>query len=78
VLGWDVRICTPEVMLLGAESRIGMPGELLFRRQDDGLLFATFVAENNLLARAVWAMVESLHVRVVKKVLTDARRRLGR
>jgi hypothetical protein len=76
VLGWQVRQSTPELILLGAESRIGMPGELLFLREGDTLLFATFVCQRNLLARAVWAMTEKAHVRMVRQILDQAGRRL--
>ncbi len=76
VLGWDVRRTVPDHVLLGAESRIGMPGELLLKKEGDALLFATFVAQRNLIARAVWAVTEPVHVRVVRDVLDQASRRL--
>ena len=72
VLGWEVRRSTPEVVLLGACSRIGMPGELLFMHEPRGLLFATFVRHDNVLARRMWARVEPTHVRVVRQVLSAA------
>lgn len=76
VLGWEVRAGADEFVLLGAGSRIGMPGELLFKREDHGLLFATFVQHDNLIARAVWAAVEPAHVRIVRDILKHASRRL--
>lgn len=72
VLGWEVRRSTPDVVLLGARSRIGMPGELLFAREPRGLLFATFVEQDNAVARALWARVEAAHVQVVRRVLARA------
>lgn len=63
-------------MLLRADSRIGMPGELLFKPSGKELLFATFVQHNNPLARAIWAAVEPMHVRVVSDILEQAGRRL--
>jgi hypothetical protein len=72
VLGWEVRRSTPEFVLLGADSRIGMPGELLFGLQQHVLLFATFVEFTNPLARAVWAVVEPVHIPVVRSVLERA------
>ena len=75
VLGWAVRNSTPEFVLLGADSRIGMPGELLFKRGHDALLFATFVQQDNLIARTVWAATETAHVRVVRQILEQASRR---
>jgi len=75
VLGWEVRSRTPEVVLLGADSRIGMPGELLFERQRETLLFATFVHHGNPVARALWAGVEPVHVPTVRHLLEHAGRR---
>jgi hypothetical protein len=52
-----------------------MPGELLFKRGHDALLFATFVQQDNLIARTVWAETETAHVRVVRQILEQASRR---
>ena len=49
-----------------------MPGELLFKRERDALLFATFVQHDNPVARAVWAGVEPVHVPIVRRVLEHA------
>jgi hypothetical protein len=76
VLGWEVRGSTPDFVLLGADSHIGMPGELLFKRGRHALLFATFVQHDNHVARAVWAAVEPVHVPTVRHVLEQATRRL--
>ncbi len=59
-------------MLLGAGSRVGMPAELLFKRQRSGLLFSTFVQQDNLLARATWAAIAVQHRGVVRYVLEQA------
>jgi hypothetical protein len=76
VLGWPVRHAAPEYVLLGAESRIGLRGELLFDcRQAQRLMFATFVQQDNQLARAVWARVEPVHVPIVRRVLEQGCRR---
>ncbi len=72
VLGWEIRRSTPDFVLLGAGSRIGMPGELLFRRDRDGLLFATFVQQRNPLARLLWARVTPAHQRIVRSLLIRA------
>ncbi len=77
VLGWEVRRSTPDIVLLGAGSRIGMPGELLFRRERDGLLFATFVQQMNPFARAVWPRIAPKHRRVVRSLLARAAPRAG-
>ncbi len=76
VLGWEVRRATPDHILLGADSRIGMPGELLFKKDSDALLFATFVQKSDPLAHAVWAVTEPVHLRVVRDILDQAGRRL--
>jgi hypothetical protein len=77
VLGWTVRRSTDDFVLLGADSRIGMPAELLFMRRARSLLFSTFVQRKNPLARLVWARVEPVHGPIVRGLLEDARRRLA-
>jgi hypothetical protein len=76
VLGWHVRTSTPDSVLLGRMSVMGMPGELLFKRERAGLLFATFVRQDNRIARAVWAATEPQHVTIVRDLLEHAARRL--
>jgi hypothetical protein len=76
LLGWEIRVSTPDFVLLGRDSLIGMPGELLFKREPEALLFATFVYHANHIARAVWAAVEPTHVRIVRHVLEQASRRV--
>ena len=75
VLGWRIRHAAPDFVLLAAGSRIGMPGELLFKRERGGLLFATFVQQRNSLARTVWGRVEPAHQRIVSSLLAQAARR---
>jgi hypothetical protein len=75
VLGWEIRVSTLDFVLLGRDSLIGMPGELLFMREPEALLFATFVHHANHIARMVWAAVEPAHVRIVRQVLEQASRR---
>jgi hypothetical protein len=72
VFGWEVRRSTPQHVLLGADSRIGMPGELLFERRAHGLLFATFLRLGNDAARALWAGVGPVHRKVVRELLEHA------
>ena len=69
VLGWAIRRSTPERVLLGRDSHIGMPGELLFELRPDGLVFATFVFHRTPATRAVWAAVRRTHVRTVLELL---------
>jgi hypothetical protein len=75
VLGWQIRAADDDFVLLGADSRIGMPGELLLRRQENGLLFATLVRHDNSIARALWSSIEAAHVRTVRSILEMASRR---
>ncbi|MDG5485131.1 hypothetical protein [Mycolicibacterium gadium] len=75
VLGWQIRTSDGDVVLLGADSRVGMPGELLLQRQESGLLFATFVRQDNAIAQALWSSIESAHVRTVRSILEMASRR---
>jgi hypothetical protein len=77
VLGWEMRRNSPDLVLLGAGSRIGMPAELLLERRQRSLLFATFVQHDNAIARAVWAATEPVHVPVVRRVLEHAGKRHG-
>jgi hypothetical protein len=72
VLGWEVRRRTPDFALLGASSRLGLPAELFFKRQQQTLLFATFVQQENRIARAMWAGVEPVHRPIVRDVLEQA------
>lgn len=72
VLGWQLRRRTPDFVLLAADSRIGMPGQVLCKRQRRALLFATFVQHDNLIAHALWRGVEPAHVPVVRYVLEHA------
>jgi hypothetical protein len=77
VLGWAIRVSDPDVVLLGADSRLGMPGELLLRRQERALLFTTLVRQDNPIARALWPSIESGHVRTVRSILDLAGRRVA-
>jgi hypothetical protein len=75
VLGWEVRRSTPESVLLGADSRIGMPAELLVTRQKRAVRIATFLEHRNPAARALWATVEPAHRRIVPRLLVRAESR---
>jgi hypothetical protein len=69
VLGWPVRVSSPAFALLGAESLIGMPAELLFAREPEGVLMATFMRHEGPTARALWAATEHVHRATVRRVL---------
>ncbi len=75
VLGWAVRRSTSEFVLLAGRSPIGLSAELLFKRQKRTLLFATFLQQENSIARAVWAGVAPMHRPIVRYVLEQGSRR---
>ena len=77
VLGWAIRRQSAESILLGRDSRIGMPGELLFSLRPDGLLFASFVHHRWWVTRAVWSVVQRSHVHTVLGLLDRAGRAPG-
>ncbi len=62
-------------MLLGAESRLGMPAELLFAHWEGALLFATLIRFDNPAMRLLWMGVERPHKRIVRTLLSHAARR---
>lgn len=72
VAGWRLRRNDPDTVLLGAESRIGMPGELLVAVRGDDLVFATMLSHRTPTTRPVWAAVEAAHVAKVRQLLTRA------
>jgi hypothetical protein len=76
VLGWEVRRSSPDFALLAAGSPLGLLGEVLFKRRQDTLLFATFVQQENPIARAVWAGFAPGHRQVVRCLLEQAGRRV--
>jgi Protein of unknown function (DUF2867) len=78
VLGWKVQRVSPSVMLLAADSWLGLQAQLLFRSQPNGLLFATLIRQNNQVARAVWVRMTSTHQSVVRSLLDHAARREAR
>lgn len=75
VLGWQVRHSDESFALLGADSRIGMPAELLFKTEGDSLLVATFVWQRNPIVKAIWAAVVGPHRRIVPYLLGRAAER---
>jgi hypothetical protein len=72
VLGWRVARSESDSVLLAATSWLGLRGELLFRREPDGLLFATLIQQTNPVSRSVWARITATHQQVVRSLLTHA------
>jgi hypothetical protein len=77
ILGWRIRHSDSDHALLGADSRIGMPAELLFRPEPDGLLFATLINHRNPFVRMLWAPIGPPHRRVVPALMRGAARRVS-
>jgi hypothetical protein len=75
VLGWKVQYSDPDVVLLAADSWLGLRGQLLFATEPGGLLFATFIEQNNPLARSLWAAITGQHQQIVRSLLVHAGRR---
>jgi hypothetical protein len=69
VLGWHVRRREPDLVVLGAESIIGIQGELILRRGRDAVTFSTVVRMQGRVARSVWPRVVPSHLGVVPNVL---------
>ena len=79
VLGWRVARNEPDWLLLTASSWLGLRGELLFRSEPDGLLFATLIQQRTPVARSVWARITATHQQVVRSLLRHAaNREVGR
>jgi hypothetical protein len=74
VLGWEIRRSSPDFVLLGARSPLGLEGEVLCKRRQRTLLVATFVQLKNPVARAVWAGTAPGHRRVVRHLLEQLNR----
>ncbi len=70
VLGWALRCNEPDSALLAANGSLGISGELLFERQPDTLMFATFVRLDYAAASTMWATDRPVHERVVPQVLS--------
>ncbi|PZS15711.1 MAG: hypothetical protein DLM57_12140 [Pseudonocardiales bacterium] len=76
VLGWPIRQNTPERIVLGAHSRVGMPAELVFARDGDGWLFATLIQQDNRIMSSLWRAIAASHRRVVRYLLRSAATRV--
>jgi hypothetical protein len=77
ILGWEIRASAPEFVVLGRPSLIGMPAELLLKREHGAILFCTFVQRDSHIASAVWAAVKPTHRRVLRRLLEHAGRRFA-
>ena len=69
ILGWPVRRSEPGFVVLGAQSRTGMPAELLIKREKNSVLIATLIQHRGPLMKRVWSLVEGPHQRIVPALL---------
>lgn len=69
VLGWRVRRADPGLVVLAAESPLGIAGRLVFERRRDGLLYGTFVRLDGEPAERAWARIAPAHPPVVRELL---------
>ncbi|MFN8113614.1 MAG: hypothetical protein U0R51_10495 [Solirubrobacterales bacterium] len=69
VLGWRVRRREPDVVVLGAESVIGLEGELIVTRDRETVTLSTVVRTRTRVAEEVWRRVVPSHLGVVPNVL---------
>ena len=69
VLGWKLGHSDDTHARLTAGSRLGMPAELLFLRRPEGLVLATLVRHETVVARTMWAGVAPFHRQVVPYIL---------
>lgn len=72
ILGWRLRHGDADFALIALDSWIGLSGELLFRPDPGGLLFATLAERKNPAARAIWAPIAPLHRRIIPALLRRA------
>ena len=77
VLGWRVHRSDADHVILAARSVIGFSAELLLKREQRRLLFATVIQLRNPFARAVWALITPGHQRTVRYVLGQGMARLN-
>ena len=75
VLGWKVQHNDADVVLLAADSWLGLRGQLLFVSEPGGLLFGTLVQQNNRLVHSLWNAITDTHQHVVQSLLVHAARR---
>jgi hypothetical protein len=77
ILGWRLRHSADDYALLGVDSRIGMPAELLLLPEPRGLFFATFIQMRNPFVRTLWAPIGPPHRRVVPALMRHAALRVS-
>ncbi|WP_067690518.1 hypothetical protein [Nocardia jejuensis] len=77
VAGWPIAHVDPEYVLLHTASDFGFEGQLLFRRNENSVLLATFVRFHDPAARAVWDRALPAHLGFVRTLLAASADRLA-
>lgn len=72
IAGWRILRNDADTVLLGAESRIGMPGELFVAVRDGELIFATMLHHRTAATRPIWSAVLPAHLATVRRLLSGA------
>jgi hypothetical protein len=72
ILGWHLRRSNEDVAIVAADSPLGIAAELVFTRQGEEMIYATFVRLDGADARAAWAQIEPVHPPMVKRLLEGA------
>jgi hypothetical protein len=72
IAGWRILHDDADTVLLGADSRIGMPGELFVAVRGDEVTFATMLHHRTAATRPIWAAVLPAHLATVRRLLSDA------
>lgn len=77
VAGWQIAHGDAEMIVLRADSRLGLCGRLITHTTGDTVTFATLVQLNNPVARLVWGRVLPTHLGVVQSLVEGAAERAG-
>ncbi|MGX1810307.1 hypothetical protein ACWIGI_31720 [Nocardia sp. NPDC055321] len=77
VQGWPIAHAEPDFVLLQVASDFGFEGQLLFRRDERGVLLATFIRFDEPAGRAVWDRALPAHLRFVRTLLENAGERVA-
>lgn len=77
IAGWPIAHRDADYLRLRGDSLSGLTGELVTRVAGDGVAFATFVQLDGPVARLLWSRTVSLHLNIVRQLLTEAAERTG-
>ena len=78
VLGWPIQESTPDRIVLAAQSRVGMPAELVLARDGEDWVFATLIEHDNAAVARLWRGIAGAHRQIVRHLLRAAAQRTAR